>query len=399
MPRRVTSGLAVRSVALPRSLPPCACALPGGAAPARRFVLASLRAASRLPCACFAPSACARAFGVLRAPRATRLPPVAVAGRLRRSPPPHLHPPPTSCAPSASSFQRRAFRAVAHRCRRGVRGRAGSALARRWHPGRNPSRPLRAAARCPAASLDRTRPGWRSAIIAAMDCRASPRAPSTDRRAAAHPGIRAPRKSQNGPLTRPQKAVTCGTPVPLFRKSTCSRVTTGDNLQKRRGHNGTEGPVSRILSMRPFLRGAALNDHSSRPRIAAWLQQPTREFGAPGRHARAAEAAVSPPIWSCSVWGLPCRLHCCLRGALLPHLFTLTQCLRKGRYFLCGTGRLVAFKRRSRALPGTLPRGVRTFLPCFDKRARSSSDRSVRLRVQYTGSAFRSLPRVSGLCC
>jgi hypothetical protein len=30
------------------------------------------------------------------------------------------------------------------------------------------------------------------------------------------------------------------------------------------------------------------------------------------------------PIWSCSVWGLPCPLHCCLGGALLPHLFTLT---------------------------------------------------------------------------
>ncbi len=26
---------------------------------------------------------------------------------------------------------------------------------------------------------------------------------------------------------------------------------------------------------------------------------------------------------SCSRWGLPCRLHCCSRGALLPHRFTL----------------------------------------------------------------------------
>jgi hypothetical protein len=30
------------------------------------------------------------------------------------------------------------------------------------------------------------------------------------------------------------------------------------------------------------------------------------------------------PIWSCSVWGLPCPLHYCKGGALLPHLFTLT---------------------------------------------------------------------------
>src|SRR5205814_2758814 len=32
----------------------------------------------------------------------------------------------------------------------------------------------------------------------------------------------------------------------------------------------------------------------------------------------------SLPIWSCSVWGLPCPGHCCPGGALLPHLFTLT---------------------------------------------------------------------------
>src|ERR1700686_4686520 len=32
----------------------------------------------------------------------------------------------------------------------------------------------------------------------------------------------------------------------------------------------------------------------------------------------------SLPIWSCSVCGLPCPLHYCRGGALLPHLFTLT---------------------------------------------------------------------------
>jgi len=30
------------------------------------------------------------------------------------------------------------------------------------------------------------------------------------------------------------------------------------------------------------------------------------------------------PIWLCSRWGLPCRFCCQTRGALLPHLFTLT---------------------------------------------------------------------------
>jgi len=49
-------------------------------------------------------------------------------------------------------------------------------------------------------------------------------------------------------------------------------------------------------------------------------------LSAPGRHrARALLLArASLPIWSCSVWGLPCRRHYCRRGALLPHLFTLT---------------------------------------------------------------------------
>src|SRR5262249_36841123 len=31
------------------------------------------------------------------------------------------------------------------------------------------------------------------------------------------------------------------------------------------------------------------------------------------------------PIWPCSVWGLPCPVHYCPGGALLPHLFTLTM--------------------------------------------------------------------------
>src|SRR5438045_1702254 len=37
----------------------------------------------------------------------------------------------------------------------------------------------------------------------------------------------------------------------------------------------------------------------------------------------------SLPIWSCSVWGLPCPAHYCASGALLPHLFTLTSAVAK----------------------------------------------------------------------
>jgi hypothetical protein len=76
----------------------------------------------------------------------------------------------------------------------------------------------------------------------------------------------------------------------------------------------------------------------------------------------------SLPIWSCSVWGLPCPAHCCAGGALLPHLFTLTWTLRPGRYVFCGTFRRaippLQARGPSRTLSGTLLCGVRTFL-CF----------------------------------
>jgi hypothetical protein len=78
--------------------------------------------------------------------------------------------------------------------------------------------------------------------------------------------------------------------------------------------------------------------HSSRRRVAADThQRPTRRFrhlqgtalSASGRCATRAwlQARVSLPIWSCSVWGLPClRLHS-RSGTLLPHHFTLTPAL------------------------------------------------------------------------
>jgi len=40
-------------------------------------------------------------------------------------------------------------------------------------------------------------------------------------------------------------------------------------------------------------------------------------------------ACASLPIWSCSVWGLPCLTLYSGSGALLPHLFTLTPARRK----------------------------------------------------------------------
>ena len=55
----------------------------------------------------------------------------------------------------------------------------------------------------------------------------------------------------------------------------------------------------------------------------------------------------SSPIWSCSAWGLPCQPDYSGRGALLPHLFTLTAPrLRPARrYIFCGTFRKTRFER------------------------------------------------------
>src|SRR5438270_10210344 len=84
----------------------------------------------------------------------------------------------------------------------------------------------------------------------------------------------------------------------------------------------------------------------------------------PGDFGRAVRVRL--PIWSCSVRGFACHRCYQRRGALLPHLFTLT--LRRPRpfgrarrwavYFLCHC----PSGHSDRALPGALPCGVRTFL-------------------------------------
>ena len=93
---------------------------------------------------------------------------------------------------------------------------------------------------------------------------------------------------------------------------------------------------------------------------------------------RTALQRLSFPIWSCSVWGLPCPRHYCRGGALLPHLFTLTPALRPGRYVFCGTFRQPGLNPASRMLSGTLLCGVRTFLPCSAPKG-GRSGRPVRL--------------------
>ena len=85
-------------------------------------------------------------------------------------------------------------------------------------------------------------------------------------------------------------------------------------------------PVSRILSRTIIPLGDAL--------LRA-LKRPTRRFRRDRAGERAGPARIQPgsaadslPIWSCSVWGLPCHRLYRRRGALLPHLFTLTPALQ-----------------------------------------------------------------------
>src|SRR5258708_37709929 len=107
------------------------------------------------------------------------------------------------------------------------------------------------------------------------------------------------------------------------------------------------------------LRGG---DHSSGPGIAARLMRPPRRLW------RAEPACVQPkldslPIWSCSVWGLPCPPHYCAGGALLPHLFTLTCAFRPGRDVFCATLRPTRFYPPSPNFSPPLLRGARTLPP------------------------------------
>ncbi len=66
--------------------------------------------------------------------------------------------------------------------------------------------------------------------------------------------------------------------------------------------------------------GSVVDNHSSGTSIATCLKQPTQEQC--GQHILVETNGSS--IWSCSEWGLPCHNCCQLRGALLPHPFTLT---------------------------------------------------------------------------
>src|ERR1700759_1002467 len=116
--------------------------------------------------------------------------------------------------------------------------------------------------------------------------------------------------------------------------------------------------------------------------FAHCLEQPTRTASLtslPRLYRFRDRSACAVPIRSCSRWGLPCRLRCRKRGALLPHLFTLASpsqlaLLRRsrpeglsrrspkgvgGRFVLCGTFPGVA---PAGCYPAPHVDGARTFL-------------------------------------
>src|SRR6202035_3046342 len=101
--------------------------------------------------------------------------------------------------------------------------------------------------------------------------------------------------------------------------------------------------------------------------FAHCLEQPTRtaSLTSPcGVFALQRTTRVAVPIRSCSRCGLPCRFRCRTRGALLPHLFTLTRRSpgwgEGGRFVLCGTFSGVA---PAGCYPAPYVDGARTFLP------------------------------------
>jgi len=97
---------------------------------------------------------------------------------------------------------------------------------------------------------------------------------------------------------------------------------------------GTSQPGLVVFGRGTCKPNSVVCGHSSRRRVTADThQRPTRRFRqlleppcriGPMRSPAWLFSGASLPIWSCSVWGLPCLRLYRRSGALLPHHFTLT---------------------------------------------------------------------------
>ena len=170
--------------------------------------------------------------------------------------------------------------------------------------------------------------------------------------------------------------------------------------------------------------------HSSRRRVAADAhQRPTRRFWrlleppgriGPMRNASLALGSHFPPYLVLLRVGftMPPALQpkrCALTAPFHPYPGArLGRQINSGgpaqgrphnegwprRYLFCGTGRPCAFKHTSRTLSGTLPCGVRTFLPRRSANADPGSDRPVLLpALSVSRIANRLWPIAPRLFC
>jgi hypothetical protein len=150
-----------------------------------------------------------------------------------------------------------------------------------------------------------------------------------------------------------------------------------------------------------------LDDHSSRPGLTTGLKQPTRRFrlpassrsqrstilGATGRHAFAAfVGAAKLPAYLVLLrvgFTVPLELPP-TRWALTPPFHPYLRLLARPsrRFIFCCTGRPADLRPPSRTLSGTLPCGVRTFLP-LPRRLRVREAAIVRPPAQFDSTGTR----------
>ena len=102
-------------------------------------------------------------------------------------------------------------------------------------------------------------------------------------------------------------------------------MSPGGEYPSRGSCDSAREPVSRILFYAVIPLGAALL-RTLISDLPGGFGNSSSRLAASGRCAAEAWplASASLPIWSCSVWGLPCLRPYGRSGALLPHLFTLT---------------------------------------------------------------------------
>jgi len=120
----------------------------------------------------------------------------------------------------------------------------------------------------------------------------------------------------------------------FFKSSVCSsKLTIYFNFELFPGHqpdwefqHHTEKPKNNVtanaMTATQLKKGSQpISRVLSRAIIHLGNMSPCTSSDLPGD---SADHALCPPIWSCSEWGFPCHNCYQLRGALLPHHFTLT---------------------------------------------------------------------------